>query len=79
MKYSGHCSYVKEYKNCWTMSIQFTKCLKAHLKVCLYYYMYIQSLMSLIIYSMFVHNQSQLVSLSLIHFYLKKEKVMNSY
>ena len=34
MKYAGQCSYVKEYKNCWTMGIQFTKRLKAHLKVC---------------------------------------------
>uniref|UniRef100_A0A1X7VPM7 AIG1-type G domain-containing protein n=1 Tax=Amphimedon queenslandica TaxID=400682 RepID=A0A1X7VPM7_AMPQE len=32
VKYAGQCSYVKEYKNCWTMSILFTKHLKAHLK-----------------------------------------------
>ena len=33
VKYAGQCSYVKEYKNCWTMSILFTKHLNAHLKV----------------------------------------------
>uniref|UniRef100_A0A1X7SIG5 Uncharacterized protein n=1 Tax=Amphimedon queenslandica TaxID=400682 RepID=A0A1X7SIG5_AMPQE len=32
VKYAGQCSYVKEYKNCWTMSILFTKHLKAHMK-----------------------------------------------
>ncbi|XP_019861608.1 PREDICTED: uncharacterized protein LOC109590100 isoform X2 [Amphimedon queenslandica] len=32
VKYASQCSYVKEYKNCWTMSILFTKCLNAHLK-----------------------------------------------
>lgn len=32
MKYAAQRSYSKEYKNCWTMSIQFTKCLNAHLK-----------------------------------------------
>ena len=34
MKYAGQCSYFREYKNCWTMNIQFTKRLKAHFKVC---------------------------------------------
>ena len=35
VKYAGQCSYVREYKNCWTMSILFTKHLNAHLKVCI--------------------------------------------
>ena len=36
MKYSGQCSYLREYKNCWTMSILFTKHLNAHYKVSLF-------------------------------------------
>ncbi|XP_019859962.1 PREDICTED: uncharacterized protein LOC109588224 [Amphimedon queenslandica] len=32
MKYAGQCSYVRDYKNSWTMSILFTKHLSAHYK-----------------------------------------------
>lgn len=54
MKYAGQCSYAKEYKNCWTMSILFTKRLNAHLKV----HIALRVHVVIFIYSM--HNLSQL-------------------
>lgn len=60
MKYAAQRSYSKEYKNCWTMSIQFTKCLNAHLKVC--FALIIDGHSLIILYLQYVRTQSELIS-----------------